>query len=132
MGTRNRGFHCNTHTHSQTLTHTPPSPTHTQKYVQMSTLDDKDVQSAEQWEAAVKFMTSSVKKQIKVAEDELNRIEGPTSYYDRWVRWKSQTDLEAKRQAIAHELDTFLKAEPVSGMYTLHMLSWRSGYGMNT
>ena len=110
------------HTHTHTHSHTP-SLTHSQKYVQMSTLDDKDVQSAEQWEAAVQFMTSSVKKQIKVAEDELNRIEGPTSYYDRWVRWRSQTDLEAKRQAIALELGTFLKAEPVCGILCIYRVS---------
>ncbi len=84
-----------------------------QKYVQMSALDDKDVQTAEQWEAAVQFMSSSLKKQIRVAEEEMQRMEGPTSYYDRWIRWKGQNELEIKRQAVANELNNFLRAEPV-------------------
>ncbi|XP_064384998.1 dynamin-like 120 kDa protein, mitochondrial [Halichondria panicea] len=82
------------------------------KYVQMSALDDKDVQTAEQWEAAVQFMSSSLKKQIRVAEEEMQRMEGPTSYYDRWIRWKGQNELEIKRQAVANELNNFLRAEP--------------------
>ena len=91
----------------------------------MSALDDKDVQTPEQWEAAVKFMSSSLKKQIRLAEEEMKKLEGPTSYYDRWVKWKSQSDLEVKRQAIAAELTNFLRAEPVS-MLHMHvcMVSW--------
>ena len=57
----------------------------------MSALDDKDVPSAEQWKAAVEFMTSALQRQIKRAEDDLEEVRGPTSFYDRWVRWRSQT-----------------------------------------
>ncbi len=86
----------------------------TQKYVQMSALDDKDVQTAEQWAAAVQFMISSLKKQIRVAEEEMRKLEGATSYYDRWIKWRNQSELEVKRQAIAGELNNFLRAERVS------------------
>ncbi len=79
----------------------------------MSALDDKDVQTAEEWEAAVQFMTSSLKKQIRVAEEEMQKMEGPTSYYDRWIKWKGQSELEIKRLAVANELNNFLRAEPV-------------------
>ena len=65
-----------------------------QKYVQMSALDDKDVPSAEQWKSAVGFMTNTIKKQIRLAEEELLKLEGPTSFYDRWLRWKSQSQSE--------------------------------------
>ena len=80
----------------------------------MSALDDKDVPSAEMWQSAVKFMTSAVKKEIKSAEENLDKLVGPTSFSDRWLRWRSQSDVEAKRQAIAEELTKFLNAEPVS------------------
>ena len=79
----------------------------------MSALDDKDVPSAEQWQSAVKFMTSAVKKEIRSAEDNLNKLVGPKSFYDRWLRWRSQSEVEGKRQAIAEELTKFLNAEPV-------------------
>ena len=62
-----------------------------QKYVQMSALDDKDVPSAEQWRDAVTFMTSALSRQIKKAEADMQQLVGPTSYYDRWLLWKSQS-----------------------------------------
>ena len=80
----------------------------------MSALDDKDVPSAEQWRSAVEFMTSALQKKTKEAEEALWKLEGPTSYYDRWVLFKSQTDHEIRRKAIAEELSKFLAAEPVS------------------
>lgn len=87
-----------------------------QKYVQMSALDDKDVPSAEQWNSAVKFMTSAVQKEIKVAEANLGKLVGPTSFYDRWLKWRSQSETESKRLAIAEELTKFLNAESVRYM----------------
>ena len=69
-----------------------PSLAHNpQKYVQMSALDDKDVPSAEQWRDAVTFMTSALSRQIKRAEDDMHKLAGPTSFYDCWILWKSQS-----------------------------------------
>ena len=65
-----------------------------QKYVQMSALDDKDVPSAEQWQSACNFMSASLKKYIKQAEDDLNALVGPTAFYDRWIKWKSQSHIQ--------------------------------------
>ena len=62
-----------------------------QKYVQMSALDDKDVPSAEQWRDAVTFMTSALSRQIKQAEADMQKLAGSTSFYDRWILWKSQS-----------------------------------------
>lgn len=42
-----------------------PLPPLSQKYVQMSALDDKDVRTAEQWHSAVEFMKSALKKQVQ-------------------------------------------------------------------
>ncbi len=63
----------------------------------MSALDDKDVPSADEWKAAVAFMTNALGKQIHQAEEELYNLEGPTSFYDRWLRWRSQTGTEVGR-----------------------------------
>jgi len=67
-----------------------------QKYVQMSALDDKDVPSDTQWRDAVVFMTDALWKQTKVAEEKVQVMEGPTSFYDRWLRWKSQSEIQVK------------------------------------
>ena len=58
----------------------------------MSALDDKDVPSAEQWKDAVTFMTSALSGQIKQAENDLQQLQGPTSFYDNWILWKSRSD----------------------------------------
>lgn len=83
----------------------------------MSALDDKDVPSAEQWRAAVEFMSTSLRKQTTEAETALSKLEGPTSYYDCYIRWQSQTEQQAKRKAIADELSKFLAAETVSARF---------------
>ena len=57
----------------------------------MSALDDKDVPSAEQWREAISFMTSALSKQIKEADTDLQQLVGPTSFYDHWILWKSQS-----------------------------------------
>ena len=51
----------------------------------MSGLDDEDVPSAEQWQSAVKFMTSAVQKEIRSANEELDKLVGPKLLYDRWL-----------------------------------------------
>ena len=51
---------------------------------------------------------------IRSANEELDKLVGPKLFYDRWLRWRSQSEVEAKRQAIAEELTKFLNAEPVS------------------
>ena len=65
----------------------------------MSTLDDKDVRSAEQWKEAVKFMESSLNKQIKQAEEDIQQLQGPVSLTERWLRWTSQS---AQQVSLAH------------------------------
>ena len=46
---------------------------HRNIYVLMSGLDDKDILSAEQWQSAVKFMTSAVQKEIRSAGEEQDK-----------------------------------------------------------
>ena len=57
----------------------------TQNCVQVSALDDKDVPSAEQWQSAIKFVTSAVQKEIRSANEELDKLVGPKLLYDRWL-----------------------------------------------
>ena len=78
----------------------------------MSALDDRDISSAEQWQSAIKFMTSAVQKEIRSTIKQLDKLVGPKS--NRWLRWRSQSEVEAKRQAIAEDLTKFLNAESVS------------------
>ena len=65
----------------------------TQKYVLMSALDNEDVPSAEQWQSAVKFMTSVIQKEIRSADEELDKLVGLKSFYDHWLRWRSHSEV---------------------------------------
>ena len=56
-------------------------------------------------------MTSAIQKEIRSANEEQDKLVGPKSFYDRWLQWRSQSEVEAKRQAIAEELTKFLNAE---------------------
>lgn len=79
----------------------------------MSALDDKEVPSVEMWREAVQFMASSLHKQTEVAKESLAKLQGPSSFYDTWIRWQSPSEQQMKRKAIAEELNKFLAAEPV-------------------
>ena len=48
-----------------------------------------------------------------VASVNLQDLIGPTSYYDRWLRWQSQTQMQQTYQHIADELTKALQVEPV-------------------
>ena len=85
----------------------------------MSALDDKNVPSAEQWQSAVKFMTSAIQKTRSTIK-QLDKLVGRKSFYNRWLRWRSQSEVETKRQAIAEEVAKFFNAEAVS-QYICHI-----------
>ena len=99
----------------------------------MSALDDKEVPSAEQWRAAVQYMTSAIQKEKEKAEEALRELEGPTSFYDSYIRWQSQTEQQNKRKAIADELSKFLAAEPVRNvcLFCLFVCCGRRGFNLN-
>ena len=105
-----------------------PSLAHNpQKYVQMSALDDKDVPSAEQWRDAVTFMTSALSRQIKRAEDDMHKLAGPTSFYDCWILWKSQSSGQVGAPSVLLMITYTLEPwEEVSSLWRLkvYILQW--------
>jgi len=48
-----------------------------------------------------------------LAQRDLEELKGPASFYDRWLKWQSQSDTQAVHQQIADELAKTLQAEPV-------------------
>lgn len=50
---------------------------------------------------------------FSIASQDLEELIGPTSYYDRWLRWQSQTQKQQTYQHIVDELTKTLQAEPV-------------------
>ena len=102
-----------------------PSLAHNpQKYVQMSALNDKDVPSAEQWRDAVTFMTSALSRQIKRAEDDMHKLAGPTSFYDCWILWKSQSSGQVCTSSVLLMITYTLEPwEEVSSLW-VYILQW--------
>ncbi|XP_065889413.1 dynamin-like GTPase OPA1, mitochondrial [Dysidea avara] len=82
------------------------------KYVQVTTLEDKDIRTQAEWDSALKFMHDSLSTQIEKARRDLEDLKGPASFYDRWLKWQSQSSTQAVHQQIADELAKAVQAEP--------------------
>ena len=48
-----------------------------------------------------------------LAQRDLEELKGPASFYDRWLKWQSQSNTQAVHHQIADELVKTLQAEPV-------------------
>ena len=66
--------------------------------------------------AAVVFVHETIRimNYVLLASKDLQELMGPTSFYDRWLRWQSQSKSQETYQHIADELTKALQAEPVS------------------
>lgn len=62
------------------------------------------------WDAAVKFLESSVKDKLKQNESLLHDMLGPSAR-ERWLYWKHLTEDQRKRSFVKSELDKILYAD---------------------
>lgn len=80
------------------------------RVIQLNTLEDRTVADKRDWDAAVKFLETSVKDKLKHNESLLKEMLGP-SLKERWVYWKSLTEDQYKRNAVKSELDKVLYSD---------------------
>lgn len=79
------------------------------RVIQLNTLEDRTIGDKRDWDAAVKFLESSVKEKLKESEVLLKQILGPSTK-ERWLYWKYQTEEQSKRNAVKSEVDKILYA----------------------
>ncbi|KAI5695737.1 hypothetical protein M8J75_002745 [Diaphorina citri] len=74
------------------------------RILQLNTLEDQCVSEKQQWDYAVKFLTSSVKEKLDQTRSDLHQLIGP-SLSERWMYWKYSTEEQVKRSYVKSELD---------------------------
>ncbi|XP_023012354.2 opa1 mitochondrial dynamin like GTPase isoform X1 [Leptinotarsa decemlineata] len=77
------------------------------RVIQLNTLEDRTIGDKRDWDEAIRFWESSLKEKLKDSELILKDILGPSTK-ERWLYWKYQTDVQAKRRSVKSELDKIL------------------------
>ncbi|ESO08202.1 hypothetical protein HELRODRAFT_75114 [Helobdella robusta] len=78
------------------------------RVIQMNTLEDRDISDKSQWDSAIKFMEVVVKEELVKAEQDFNKMIGP-SKRDQWLHWMaSRTEEENLRRAVVRELEKLI------------------------
>ena len=88
------------------------------RVIQLNTLEDRTVSDKKDWDAAVKFLESSVKNKIKQSEQFLKEVLGP-SMKERWLYWKYRTEFQQNCNAVKTELDKILYYDEVCMSFCL-------------
>nr|CAD7587495.1 unnamed protein product [Timema genevievae] len=87
------------------------------RVIQLNTLEDRSVGEKQHWDAAVKFLETSVKEKLQQTEVILKEMFGPGTK-ERWLYWKYQTPEQIKRSAVKGELEKILYSDFVSDTVT--------------
>ncbi|XP_030761251.1 dynamin-like 120 kDa protein, mitochondrial isoform X2 [Sitophilus oryzae] len=77
------------------------------RVIQLNTLEDRTIGDKRDWDQAVKFLEASLKEKLKESELSLKNLLGPSAK-ERWLYWRYQTDVEAKRNQVKAELDRII------------------------
>ncbi|XP_063224654.1 dynamin-like 120 kDa protein, mitochondrial isoform X3 [Bacillus rossius redtenbacheri] len=77
------------------------------RVIQLNTLEDRSIAEKQHWDAAVKFLETSVKDKLQQTEAVLREMMGP-GLQERWLRWSYRTPEQHKRCAVRAEIDKLL------------------------
>lgn len=77
------------------------------RVIQLNALEDRTIGDKRDWDAAVKFLESSVKEKLKESENALKDLLGPSAR-ERWLYWRYQSEDQSKRNYVKSELDKIL------------------------
>lgn len=80
------------------------------RVIQLNTLEDRSVHDKTEWDHAVRFFEESVKDKLQTTEQTMSEMFGPGNY-EKWIKWISSTDDQAKRRYVKDELDKILKSD---------------------
>ncbi|KAG5889645.1 hypothetical protein JTB14_028923 [Gonioctena quinquepunctata] len=80
------------------------------RVIQLNTLEDRTIGDKRDWDEAMKFWESSLKEKLKESEMLLREILGPSTK-EKWLYWKYQTDVQARRNNVKTELDKILYSD---------------------
>jgi optic atrophy protein 1 len=80
------------------------------RVIQINTLEDRSVHDKAQWDAAIKFMETTVGEKLAQTEKVISEMTGPSTS-EQWLYWKSQTNEQRNRAATIRELEKLLQSD---------------------
>lgn len=80
------------------------------RVIQLNTLEDRNVHDKQEWDQAVKFFETSVKEKLKLTEQTVSEMFGPSTT-QKWLQWRYATDEQTKRKHVKGELDKILSSD---------------------
>lgn len=80
------------------------------RVIQLNTLEDRNVHDKQEWDQAVKFFETSVKEKLKLTEQTISEMFGPSTS-QKWLQWRYATDEQSKRKHVKGELDKILSSD---------------------
>ncbi|KAF0756855.1 dynamin-like 120 kDa protein, mitochondrial isoform X1 [Aphis craccivora] len=81
------------------------------RVIQLNTLEDRCIKDKHNWDQAAQFLTSTLEHNLKVTDDLLKEMAGPSNY-EKWFYWQSSTAEQTKRNNIKYELENLLHSNP--------------------
>ncbi|KAL0277072.1 UNVERIFIED_CONTAM: hypothetical protein PYX00_004482 [Menopon gallinae] len=91
----------------------------TLRAIQLNTLEDRLVSEKEQWDAAIKFLETSVKEKLAQNQATLKEMFGPGTS-EQWLYWRRATPNQVVRSRIKTELQKLLKSNDRHGPSLSH------------
>ncbi|KAL7675255.1 hypothetical protein ACOME3_001518 [Neoechinorhynchus agilis] len=80
------------------------------KIIQANAVEDKSVPDKDSWQEAVTFMQTVLKGELQRISDSVGTAIGPTSFWNKWIKWQSITDDQNRTRTIVDELHSMFKS----------------------
>lgn len=80
------------------------------RVIQLNTLEDRNVHDKAEWDMAVKFLENSVKDKLKHTDTTIHEMFGPSTT-EKWLKWRSASEDQRKRNHVKSELDKILTSD---------------------
>ncbi len=88
------------------------------RVIQLNTLEDRNVTDKAQWDAALKFLETSLQHRLEATEENLRQQVGP-NFYERWLQWQSSSEAQKLKSSVRSELERLLSS--VEGGHKSHL-----------
>lgn len=77
------------------------------RVIQINALEDTNVHDKHGWDMAVKFSETSIREKLLQTDKLISEMFGPSSL-EKWLKWKTSTEEQTRRNHVKQEIDRIL------------------------